>query len=140
MNLPMIHPNLYLGSLEDSKKFHDGATVCVAGRSTIKQARPTYYVELDDDPQINPKQFMKKMIVSAQQINEALKLFPKVMVHCYAGINRSVSAICVYSALTGRGSVDDIIFYIRRENAAKRGLPALTNATFENIIRTLDRR
>lgn len=148
MNVPLIHPKLYLGSLEDARRLRhlEGwCTVCIAGESTMARAQPDYGVLMDDTEEMSAGTFWRAMRLAVACIDEALQLHPRVLVHCYAGINRSVSALvayalargpyrCVVRALCMR-SADDVIKYLRTLNKAKRGVDALTNRTFASLLR-----
>lgn len=148
MNVPLIHPKLYLGDLEDSKRWRRGgvgATVCVAGRHTIEEARPTYAVLLDDRLDVDPVNFDRAMQLAAFYIREALMLHPRVLVHCYAGVNRSVSALVAYTKLYGPKRCivravgclrrpQDTMDYLTTMNARNRGVHTLTNSTFASLL------
>ncbi len=144
MNLPLIHPNLYLGDLEDAKRW-PGATVCVAGKATIREGVPTYSVVLDDTLDIDPIRFLRSMEMAAFYIHEALMMYPKVLVHCFAGINRSVSALVAYTTIYGPSRClvravgclrkpRDTIKYIRAMNRRFRDVDTLTNTTFASLL------
>ena len=64
MNVPLIHPKLYLGDLQDAKRWRD-ATVCIAGAETLKEARPTYGIYLEDREDIDPAVFLRAMAIAA---------------------------------------------------------------------------
>ena len=139
MNVPLIHNKLYLGDLEDAKRLLPlgYATVCIAGDETLRQGRPTYGVYLEDREDIDPTVFKNAMFLSAMYIHEALMHHPRVLVHCYAGINRSVSALVAYSTIYGPNrylTPSDVIMYLTVMNAKKRGVRTMTNRRFESLL------
>jgi protein-tyrosine phosphatase len=127
MNVKFIHPKLWLGSAEDASSF-PGATVCIASPQTC--AKATYAVVLYDDEATSYESFVYAMVAAARSIDEALKRCPFVMVHCHAGINRSVSALVHYAVVYRGLNVRQTITSLRRVNKRRRGLPALTNPSF----------
>lgn len=144
MNVPLIHPKLYLGDLKDAKRWRD-ATVCIAGAETLREASPTYGIHLEDRVDIDPDVFLRAMVAASACIREALMIYPRVLVHCYAGINRSVSALVAYTALYGPKrclvravgclrTPQDTIDYLRRMNATRRGVATMTNTRFASLL------
>ena len=144
MNVPLIHPKLYLGNLQDAKRWRD-ATVCIAGTETLKEARPTYGVYMEDRVDIDPVVFARAMRAAAACIREALMIYPRVLVHCYAGINRSVSALVAYTSRYGPKrclvravgclrTPRDTIEYLRMMNGTRRGVATMTNPRFVSLL------
>jgi hypothetical protein len=123
-----IHPRLHLGSLEDANLFY-GATVCVASEATRRDADADYETHLDDDPRIPFRTFKVAVDDAAKKIDEAIGSNESVMVHCYAGINRSASALVHYACKYRGMDRADVVRYITKRNA-RLGRPALTNRTF----------
>lgn len=148
LRLDAIHPRLYIGDLEDALKFK-GTTVCVAGKSTCARASADFSVLLDDLESVGEDEFRTKMALAARKIHAALndRSKNKVLVHCYAGINRSASAIvayalmytaprCLVRAVCLKGPAE-IIDYIRFKNKTRRDLPAVTNRSFDGYLRRM---
>jgi len=127
MNVAFIHPRLWLGSARDASTF-PGATVCIASPQTCTKA--TYAIVLYDDDTTSYESFVYAMVAAARSIDEALKRHRVVMVHCHAGINRSVSALVHYAVVYRGLNVRQTMASLRRENKRRRNLPALTNPSF----------
>lgn len=144
MNVPLIHPKLYLGDLQDAKRWRD-ATVCIAGAETLREANPTYGVYLEDRVDIDPDVFLRAMAQATACIRIALMLYPRVLVHCYAGMNRSVAALVAYTVVHGPKrclvraagclrTPQDTIEYLRMMNATRRGVATMTNPRFASLL------
>ena len=71
---------------------------------------------------------------AAEFINQALEDGKRVLVHCHAGINRSVSSIVAYAALRAKAKASSTIAYVRRMNRDHRNLPAVSNPAFEQYL------
>jgi protein-tyrosine phosphatase len=75
---------------------------------------------------------------AAKLIRDQLKKKRYVVVHCYAGINRSVTSILRYVQLYTDMDWEKARDYIRRQNETRRQTVALTNQTFENYLYELE--
>ena len=142
VNLPSIHPSLWLGNVVSAANAGGefDHVVCVAYGETCGAA-PIRSVYADDTfpdaPDVSRDDFEARVKRAAANIHEALERGDAVLVHCHAGINRSVSAIVAYAALYRGVGASVSIPYIRAANKSRRDLPALTNRTFERYCSTM---
>ena len=117
----------------------DVATICVAGRETcsyLKNHPSKYraYVVAADTTFMNIHQFQRVFDRAAELIRDQLSQGRYVVVHCYAGINRSVTSILRYMQLYTNKDWKLGRDYIRQKNKTKRQTLALNNPTFEHFL------
>lgn len=143
VNLKKIHKGLWLGNVaasesmlrtSDNSKHGPKLGVCIASERTcqvcVASDRCMAVTGFPDSSSLDKESFEYGVDQAASMIHEQLK-HGEVMVNCYAGINRSASAIVAYSVKYRNWNAVDAIQYIREMNYKHRdGLPALTNDTF----------
>lgn len=145
VSLGKIHPNLFLGNVDAARHVARGTTpiqnlVCVASRATCQYPvapgieQYAFDTDIPDALRMSQREFESFTTPAAQWIREALQRGP-TLVHCYAGINRSVASIVAYAMVYRGWSADDAIRYIRVQNETHRATPALLNTTFERYLR-----
>lgn len=185
VRLPKIHPNLYLASHAAAKRI-DGMNIskfCIAGKSVSDYMREHYqdrhghdeeqkklaatqsYIVAADTLMMNQRKFNKIFKLAANYIEQSIHK-RKLVVHCYAGINRSTTSIIAWWILYGQyksnasdtdsdyssgeetdESVESVESnsrtftdwtqlrdYIRKMNMRYRGVPALINPRFEQLL------
>ena len=139
VNLNQIHPNLYLGNVATAKAAQGNfdSVVCVAYGDTCNAStvEDTYVdATFPDMLDIDESDFIERVSKAAEFINQALEDGKRVLVHCHAGINRSVSSIVAYAALRAKAKASSTIAYVRRMNRDHRNLPAVSNPAFEQYL------
>jgi hypothetical protein len=82
------------------------------------------------------EQYIDKFMHVAKIIKKHTDTKNNVLVHCAAGINRSVAAICFYLIMTGH-SYENAIGVVMRANA-ERNVSTLTNISFRYLLRTYE--
>ena len=145
VNLPHIHPNLWLGNVASARAADDlgfDHVVCVAYGDTCRAsalgASRTYVDDTFPDSMGVPQEdFAGRVDRAADAIHAALEKGGRVLVHCHAGINRSVSSIVAYASKHRHIDAARSIPYIRSRNHVHRRLPALSNSLFEAHCRRL---
>ena len=147
VHLPQIHKRLYLASLDGARQLggKDVATICVAGRETcsyMKKHPSKYraYIIAADTTFMDLRTFKRVFNHAAELIRDQLNQGRYVIVHCYAGINRSVTSILRYIQLFTNKDWREARDYIRTRNETKRHTLALNNQTFEHFLYELDSR
>lgn len=145
--LDAIDKNLWIGNVSGSEKLltseeEDGEGVCIASEKTcdVCMQHPdkcTAITGFKDTKDMDEATFYAGVMQAADAIQSRLSTGAKVYVNCFAGINRSASACVVFSVKHRGWRPDDAIAYIRSKNAAFRSLPALTNPTFERLLRRM---
>nr|QBK86140.1 MAG: dual specificity phosphatase [Marseillevirus LCMAC101] len=95
---------------------------------------------LTDNSRQDYQSFKRVMLQAKSILDLAVQEEKKVLVSCKAGINRSVSAIIVFSLLTGLYSdIDEVVEYIEQEKFKIYGnkWDTLTNQRFRDYIRQI---
>lgn len=150
VHLPDIHPHLFLCSSRVAKRLQGSnlSVICVARRKTCSYMKEKYqklnkqrnllparqsFVEVDDDPRLDKDVFFDVFDSAADYIEQSIRKRVTV-VHCHAGINRSVTAILAWLIKHTTESMEDAIQYIRKMNYRHRGRPALANSRFEDLL------
>ena len=139
-NLSFIHPRLFLTSLA-------GARVLEGDLSILAFAMPfttnylhdhdaTYrgYVTVPDSLNVDLETFLAVFDRAADMIKEQLDSGRSVVVHCHAGINRSVTGILAYTRKYTNLDTRDTLKKIRAANRRDRCITAMTNPLFETLI------
>lgn len=134
MNVPFIHHRLFLGSAKEAKQFNFKHRICIASEKTCTGAE--YGIILRDSDKVSRVQFENAMEQARLAITTALQKYPDepIIVHCFAGINRSVAALVHFAKINNGIPPRLSISYLKRMNASKRNLPALTNPTFKRYL------
>ena len=155
VSLSEIHPNLYLASHRSAVKIggKNVANIAIAGESTIKYMKTHNsefrgYVILPDtnnESIITEEVFRKVFDKAADMINKSLNIYKlKTVVHCYAGINRSSTAIVRYVQRYTDIDWRSAVKYIREMNKQRKnkyfpnGTPALRNSLFLKRLEQLE--
>jgi protein-tyrosine phosphatase len=134
-DISTITPTLFLSGIDPT---YDPSVVdrfgciisLVSAPQFVKHIRhPKHYVFYVDDGDVNISQFFKPII-------ELLDRQPTpILVHCMAGISRSVTAVAAYLLYTYRQmSVNDVLQYIRARRPIARPNPSF-RAQLEQFVR-----
>ena len=151
VQLPFIHERLWLGNVDAAREAARpgspfAAAVCVASRQTCAYQREgsphvAFYAfdgDIPDSTQMPRAHFEAFARKAAAWIDEALTSNAgPVLVHCYAGINRSVSAIVAYALLHRGLALEDVLAHVAAQNKTVRQTPILTNPTFLTHLRAM---
>lgn len=136
-SLSFIHPNLYLTCLEGAQRCqgNDFAIVAAGTRFTTDymEHHPAAYrafVIAADTPHMDQDDFASIFGKGADLMNRALSLNKVTILHCRAGINRSVALALAYVKRYTDLDVNEMLRKVRAVNVRKRALPALINRTF----------
>tara|TARA_B100001093_G_scaffold200892_1_gene192990 strand:+ start:3847 stop:4350 length:504 start_codon:yes stop_codon:yes gene_type:complete len=141
--LDRIHKRLILCSAKGSQMLvgNQFANITVASKETSRFliTHPSYYraaVWVNDTHNISYRDFVTIFEIASDLLHNALsnKKNLYTALSCYAGINRSTTTVLMYCIRQGL-DFDRCLQYIRFKNRAERGLPALTNTTFERYLR-----
>jgi len=144
--LHKIHPCLFLASLQGARQQTGKiAHVCVASDATCRYQKDhdsdyRATILVDDTTQMGEETFQRKFDKAAYCIHKCLTYEKQTVVHCYAGINRSVTSILRYVQLY-RPELDwqKCLLYIRRINQNSRRTHAMTNWRFEELLQKLSK-
>ena len=136
-SLSFIHPNLYLTCMEGAMRYQ-GQNIAIVAAGTrnvtdyMKHHDSFYraFVIADDTPHMCQDDFVSIFGVGADLLHKALGLNKITLLHCRAGINRSVALALAYVKRYTNLNVNDVLKKIRQVNNRKRALPALINRTF----------
>lgn len=141
VHLTKIHPKLILCSKAGSQLLSgkDVANITVAGETTVKflKHHPSAYrafVIASDTHDMSYTEFKHIFERASALLNKALLCDFWVALSCYAGINRSVTTILMYVIRYTKNDWKSMRDYIRKQNKIVRGLPALSNTTFEEFL------
>lgn len=154
MNLDRIHPNLWLGNVHMARASRADAIVCTAGKSTcayepLKQSTTLSKFIIKDTKDMSYETFMNHMRSIAHQMHTDLEKKRTVLVHCAAGINRSVSSIVFYAMKYAMWKYADVVDYIKEKKKAFEGLSTnvcffkqhtLINGVFARYLQRYERR
>jgi hypothetical protein len=111
------------------------ATVIDASGIPYKKYAPTISV-LIEDKQLGSQdiaRYLRTFVALADALRAERQSGKRVLVHCYAGINRSASIIGFYLADCGYG-YEEILELLQHANC-KRRIQVLTNDTFRGLLR-----
>ncbi|KAM3147328.1 hypothetical protein pb186bvf_000579 [Paramecium bursaria] len=108
--------NLFLGgvdSLNDIKNLKIGAVATVIWGSDIKFSSQIKHIifNVDDDPKFPIQRYFDR---AYDFINEQL-MVTNVLVHCQAGISRSVSIVTAYLIRHQKRNNDDCLEYVKQK-------------------------
>jgi predicted protein tyrosine phosphatase len=159
--LSAIHPRLWLGNKDAAanvvRNMHKtnqidtqiNSLVCVASRATCAYAFDAgdrlrtditcaaFPHDFPDATNMSPEAFYAFVRTAARWIHETLELDKACLVHCFAGINRSVASIVAYAILYRGWTYEKAVTYIREKNAVVRHVPTLVNPTFGALLQRL---
>jgi hypothetical protein len=156
----MVTPYIYIGSKEAvlDENFLESHSIglivkCDCESTVIHRRIPTVSIpDLPDHDYIgllsadNPLMIFrfvekcvdleKRVAMATEQIHEAVQQKKRVLVHCWAGINRSAFTIGMYLKKYQKMPVEDILNLLTEANKT-RGLPVLFNKTFLHVLKTV---
>lgn len=114
-----IIPNLYLSNYRDVVNSIDSDSEyfvinCTKDLPMVKTKYGGTRLYVDDSP-LSEKTMTKNLPLMTRYIDDQLKKGHKVVVHCFAGQQRSAAVVATY-LITKKGySYDDAIKYIKRK-------------------------
>jgi protein-tyrosine phosphatase len=107
---------LYIGSLNDvlklplgSKKFSLIISLCNSSKYPEFKHIPVIHIDIEDSEDVN----IYKYFSYTNSLIERAKEDGNVLVHCRAGISRSVSIVLAYMMKTYRMSLDEAIHHVK---------------------------
>lgn len=127
---------------DPSSELNDAEGVCIASEKTCNVCldnpdKCTAIAPFKDTKDMDRETFRRSVIQAADAIESRLATGAKVLVNCFAGINRSGASCCMFAVKHRGWRPDDAIAYIRFRNKDVRSLPALTNTTFVQFLREM---
>jgi predicted protein tyrosine phosphatase len=146
-HLSKIHPNLFLTNIvgaNDSVKqttYNIRSIVCTAAPQTCSnemfRGHHRAFPYTFPDAAMSCEKFEQYVRQAAKWIHEEVNTGPTV-VHCYAGINRSVASIVAYGLLYRGKKVASMVDYIRYTNKEQRNEVALINPSFMACLQKME--
>ena len=110
----------------------EGRALCRGG-GVLHRAHDADFPDSDTLPETVFRAFVDK---GARWVDTLLSDGRTVLVHCHAGINRSVATIVEYAVQHRGWSFENAVAYVRARNAEVRGgTPALINPLFGRLLR-----
>jgi hypothetical protein len=143
VGLPMIYEHLYISNLDYvlSNDIRDTGINYIINLSNhiISSDIEQVFISFSDDHNISHKHFSFVIDKVVRHIQYAVDNHKHILVHCNAGVNRSVSAIIAYALVTHQESVDRWVQYIesRKCNAGYPYWDTLTNIRMSNLLQCL---
>lgn len=145
ISLGFIHPNLFLTSLAGARGITGDVSLLAFASpittSYMKRHPATYrgFVDVDDTPHMRKSTFKASFSRAARLIKKALDTHDRpVVVHCHAGVNRSVCGIMAFVRLFTDLNPKEVLTMIEKRNITHRRVPALRNPTFARYLPILD--
>lgn len=144
VSLNFVHPRLFLTSLAGARGITGNVSI-LAFASPVTTAymhkHPAAYrafVDVDDTPHMRRSTFKASFARAARLIKKALDMHDRpVVVHCHAGVNRSVCGIMAFVRLYTDLDPKNVLTRIERRNIQHRNVPALRNQTFVRYLPSL---
>ena len=139
-NLSFIHPRLFLTSLAGARELKGDLSILAFAMPFtthyLKDHDAAYraFVTVPDSLDVDRSTFNAVFDKAADLIKEQLDTGRSVVVHCHAGINRSVTGILAYVRKYTNLDTREMIKKIRAANKRDRATAALTNWLFEKRI------
>ncbi len=116
-----ILPNVWIGSVKDASdanfiKKHDIRLIINAtANEPIRYTRDvnTYRVPIDDSPSDADK-LTRYLPITSLLINDMVRYNKNVLVHCYAGMNRSATVVAAYLMFSRGWPASKAMAYIKQ--------------------------
>src|SRR3989344_1276411 len=83
-------------------------------------------------------EYINKMLISSNKINNEYRNKNNILVHCIAGINRSASDIATYLMMYQKYTYNDAIILLENVNK-KRFLPVIANRAFRDMLKHIEK-
>ena len=83
-------------------------------------------------------EYINKMLISSNKINNEYRNKNNILVHCIAGINRSASVIATYLMMYQKYTYNDAIILLENVNK-KRFLPVIANRAFRDMLKHIEK-
>lgn len=145
-NYAAIDTNIYIGNVNSvyDMKFLKAANIELIinasnnGLYSNKMSIPTVRIlDIEDTNLTDVDVLLRKAKSISKIVHSYAGSGKNVLIHCYAGINRSAFMIAYYLITYRKYKPDAVIESIRHTNKVVRGTQALTNSTFKDVLLTL---
>ena len=133
-NLDEIITNLYIGNIESSQLYSNYFDLIV--NCTVDITRPAHCkkfirISVNDTPEESDKMYMEIYRTQVfKEIYNTLQNNGKVLIHCFAGIQRSCAVTACYLIWIYNMTPTDVIYFIR----SKRPIAFFGNVNFQKTI------